>query len=216
MKKKIDISHIRTDYIKHQLSESEVDKDPIKQFEVWFKEALDSAVKEPNAMTLATSVNGRPSVRIVLIKGFDDQGFVFFTNYSSRKGRELAENPLASLNFFWPELERQVRIEGTINKISQEESEAYYQSRDRGSRIGAWASSQSQIIPDRDFLEASVKEIADKYPDETYIPKPDFWGGYRLVPDYVEFWQGRKSRLHDRIVYRKGNEDNWEIVRLAP
>ena len=216
MKKKNDISHIRTDYSKNQLNENDVAKDPIRQFEAWFKEAMDSSVKEPNAMTLATSHHNRPSVRIVLIKGFDERGFVFFTNYSSKKGRELAENPFASLNFFWSELERQVRIEGTVSKISEEESEAYYQSRERGSQIGAWASPQSQLIPDREFLEAKVRDISDKYPGETHIPKPDFWGGYRLSPDYMEFWQGRKSRLHDRIAYRKLDKGNWEILRLAP
>ena len=210
------IGQIRTDYQKKQLSEKDMAGDPITQFDQWFKEALDSTMPEPNAMTLATVYHGRPSIRIVLLKGFDAQGFTFFTNYDSRKGKELAENPYAALNFFWKEMERQVRIEGRVKKVDEQESDAYYQSRERGSRIGAWASPQSQQIPDRAFLEKKVADIAARYPDETHIPRPEFWGGYCLEPDYLEFWQGRKSRLHDRIIYRKKASGSWNMFRLAP
>ncbi|MEO1383062.1 MAG: pyridoxamine 5'-phosphate oxidase, partial [Bacteroidota bacterium] len=170
---------------------------------------------EPNAMSLATVHQGRPSVRIVLLKGFNDEGFVFYTNYESKKAQEMAQNYQVALTFFWPELERQIRIEGKVAKVSEAESNAYYQSRGRGSRIGAWASPQSQVIEDRNILEARVEEFTAKFEGQETFPKPEYWGGYRVEPDYIEFWQGRKSRLHDRITYTL-TEGAWIIQRIAP
>ncbi|MEY5069654.1 MAG: pyridoxamine 5-phosphate oxidase [Bacteroidota bacterium] len=213
---KATLENLRKDYRAEKLSETDVKKNPIEQFDHWFDEALKSGIYEPNAMTLATaSTDGKPAARIVLLKGFNKDGFVFYTNYLSRKGKELAKNPVVALVFFWPELERQVRIEGTIEKVSKETSEKYFQSRPKESQIGALASPQSQIIADRSLLEKNWKELEKKYADQE-IPKPSFWGGYLVKPQVIEFWQGRSSRLHDRIVYRKADKNNWKIVRLAP
>lgn len=210
----MDISHIRNDYKKASLNENEVLAHPVDQFRLWLNEALDSQLYEPNAMTLSTiSSNGRPAGRIVLLRSIADNGFTFFTNYNSRKGMELLEHPMASLTIFWPELERQVRIEGMVSKISAAESDTYFHSRPPGNRLGAWASPQSQVIPDRHFLEEEEKRFRSQFGDE--IPRPPHWGGYRLLPDYLEFWQGRPSRLHDRIAYQLEN-DAWRIFRLAP
>ena len=206
----------RKDYQLFNLREDDLDPNPIRQFRVWFDHALLSEVPEVNAMALATATpEGRPSVRIVLLRGIDERGFTFFTNYESRKARELDSNPYASLVFFWQGLERQVRIEGQVERVSAEESDRYFHSRPAGSRIGAWASPQSQVISGRDVLEAHVRELEDRYPDGA-IPRPPNWGGYRLVPDSIEFWQGRPSRLHDRIRYTRQAQGGWLIERLAP
>jgi len=211
-----DIQNIRNEYSKESLSEKDTAADPIKQFDKWFKEALKSEQHEPTAMTLATATpDGRPSARIVLMKGFDQDGFSFYTNYLSRKGKEIAKNPLGSLLFFWDTLERQVRIEGTIEKLDKLTSEKYFHSRPKGSQVGAVVSPQSQEIPDRDVLEKKWHDLEAQYADKE-VPKPSHWGGYILKPRLIEFWQGRPSRLHDRILYKKTDNKNWKKVRLAP
>ena len=197
-----------------ELKKPTVDKNPIKQFAKWYEVVLKSGLKEPTAMTLATaSKGGVPSARTVLLKGYDEKGFLFFTNYGSRKGRELSENPFAELLFYWMDLRKQVRISGRVEKVSKEESEKYFKTRPLNSQIGAWVSRQSEIIPDRKFLEEKYKEYSEKYKED--VPLPPFWGGFRLIPERFEFWQGRENRLHDRICYLKKNGE-WEIMRLAP
>ncbi len=197
------------------LRESNLNPDPIEQFVRWYTEVEKQSVDMYDAMTLATAdASGMPSARMVLLKGFDKDGFVFYTNYSSTKAQELEANPRACLVFYWKEVQRQVRIWGTVEKVSREESEAYFQTRPYDSQLGAWASHQSSIIPDRNVLEKRFEELTQKYP-ENKVPLPDFWGGYRVIPAVFEFWQGRPSRLHDRIKYTKKDE-TWEIVRLAP
>lgn len=208
------VADIRQKYEKFELLEASLADTPLQQFTLWFNEALQAQVPEPNAMTLATTTAaGRPSARIVLLKGYDERGFVFFTNYQSRKGQELANNPYASLLFFWPALERQVRLEGTIEKVSAAESDEYFHSRPLGSRIGAWVSPQSQPITHAE-LEARALALTESLgPDPV---RPEHWGGYRLKPDYIEFWQGRPSRLHDRLTYKLGTDGSWSLQRLAP
>jgi len=209
------IQNLRQEYRAAELAESDVDKNPFTQFGKWFKEALDALLYEPNVMTLATAdLTGKPSARILLLKGFDENGFVFFTNYSSKKGKEMEENPQASMVFFWPELERQVRIDGLITKVAEQVSEDYFHSRPKGSQIGAAASPQSTIIPNRELLQNRVNELTATYTDQE-VPKPVHWGGYLLEPTHIEFWQGRPSRLHDRITYTNVN-GAWAINRLAP
>ena len=209
------ISDIRKDYRMKSLLESDAATDPFAQFGHWWLEAVESKIDEVNAMTLATaSADGFPSARIVLLKGYDRNGFVFFTNYHSQKGQEIAANPKACLLFFWKELERQVRIDGSIEKISAEESEVYFQSRPVGSRIGAWCSPQSTVIPDRSVLDKNVEFYSNKF-NAQIVPRPDHWGGYIVKPTAIEFWQGRTSRLHDRLRYTKV-ADNWKLERLAP
>lgn len=197
------------------LSKENINKNPFEQFSVWYKLALDSGFLHPDAMTLATSdKNGKPSARIVLLKSFDEKGFVFFTNYESRKGNELAANPFASLLFYWDKIDKQVRIEGSMEKISEKESEIYFHSRPRGSQIGALASPQSKVIEDRKYLEEKFSVLSRKYEGKE-IPLPENWGGYRVKPFYFEFWQSRDNRLHDRIRYVK-ERDFWKLDRLAP
>lgn len=209
------ISHLRKDYSLKALSETDVKKNPLEQFDVWWNEAIQSEIDEVNAMTLATATaEGVPAARIVLLKEYNDLGFVFFTNYESAKGKELAENPRASLLFFWKELERQVRITGLIEKITPEESDAYFYSRPLGSRIGAIASAQSSVIPGRHVLEEKVKLLETT--SESEIKRPPHWGGYRVKPVIIEFWQGRPSRLHDRIQYTLEDNGAWKIERLSP
>lgn len=210
----MNIADLRKSYEKAELSEDASASDPLKQFERWLNEAIQSEVPEPNAMTVATvASNMRPSTRVVLIKGYDERGIVWYTNYDSRKGRELAGNPFAALQFHWVELERVVRIEGRMEKISDAESDAYFHSRPLDSRIGAWASPQSQVIDGRGILITNAAKFAAQF--MLSPPRPPHWGGYRLVPDEWQFWQGRKSRLHDRLRYRL-NEGNWLRERLAP
>jgi len=209
-----DLAQLRKDYELKTLDEAHVDRDPLKQFGVWMVEAIHAQVPEPTAMTLATAdAKGRPSARIVLLKGMDPRGFVFYTNYDSRKGRELAANPQAALTFMWKELERQVRIEGKVEKVTAEESQAYYATRPLGSRIGAWASPQSEVIENRAWLEKRWEALSKEYGENPSLPP--HWGGYRVMPEYLEFWQGRRSRLHDRIVYARDGS-GWKLSRLAP
>jgi len=209
------IADLRREYSARELTESEVARDPVTQFDSWFQQALDSQTLDPNAMSLATAdAKGRPSVRIVLLKGFDQNGFVFFTNYGSRKGRELAENPGCSLCFWWGELMRQVRIDGRAELIPESESDAYFSTRPLESQLGAWASEQSSVITDRSVLEHRMRKMRECYADQD-IPRPHFWGGYRVKPDVVEFWQGRPSRLHDRLRYTLV-DGLWSLHRLSP
>jgi len=209
------IQNLRQDYKTAELSEKDVVKNPVEQFEKWFSDAVNAQIYEPNVMTLATAdKSGRPNARIVLLKGFDQDGFSFYTNYLSQKGKEIKKNPFACLVFFWAELERQVRIEGKIEKLDKETSEQYFHSRPTGSQIGAIASPQSQVITGREVLENKVEQLTEQYKGKT-IPKPAHWGGYIVKPTVIEFWQGRPSRLHDRIKYTLVN-GNWKIERLAP
>jgi len=206
----------RKDHRRSTLNVHDLDPDPIRQFTLWFEEVNQSGAPESNAMTLATaSPDGRPSARIVLLRGADGRGFSFFTNYESRKARELEANPYAALVFFWHDLERQVRIEGRVERVSPDESDRYFQTRPKGARIGAWASPQSQVIPGREILEARFLDTEQRHPDEL-VPRPANWGGYRLVPDSIEFWQGRPNRLHDRLRYTGTPAGTWVIERLAP
>ena len=209
------IAEIRNDYTLAGLRRIDLDADPVLQFQKWFQQARDAQLLEPTAMTLATADStGRPSARIVLLKGLDERGFVFFTNYESRKGRDLSGNPNAALVFYWAELERQVRVRGTVDRISREESEKYFTARPRGHQLGAWVSTQSEIIPDRTVLEKRLKEFEQQYPN--VVPLPPFWGGYVVSPAEIEFWQGRSNRLHDRFRYTKQADGSWLIERLAP
>jgi pyridoxamine 5'-phosphate oxidase len=209
------LAQMRRDYVSQPLTEATVAADPLVQFENWFEETLAVQQADPEAMTLSTvAADGRVSARIVLLKGCDPRGFVFYTNYESRKGRELAAQPMAALTFYWPALNRQVRVEGHVEQVTREETESYFATRPLGSRIGAWSSPQSQVLESRAWLESRVTEMTERFGQEA-VPCPPFWGGYLLRPDVVEFWQGRESRLHDRIVYAL-EEGVWRLTRLAP
>ena len=210
------IADIRKDYKMETLNEIDIENNAINQFGKWWNDAINSQIDEVNAMTLSTATNeGKPSARIVLLKGFDERGFVFFSNYDSHKGKELVSNPQACMVFFWKELERQIRIEGTIEKVSSEESDAYFLSRPVSSQIGAWSSPQSSVILNRKVLEDNVTKYSQQFSTEQLV-RPDNWGGYRLKPVLIEFWQGRSSRLHDRLQYTLQDEATWKIERLAP
>ena len=210
----LDPSEMRQDYDRDQLVEDMVDADPIRQFAMWFEDARNGGLMEPNAMSLSTvTEDGGVSSRMVLMKGFDERGFTFFTNYESRKGRELAAGGRAALLFWWDRLHRQVRIEGAVTRVDESESDAYFATRPHGSRIGALASPQSRVIDGREWLEARFAETEAAHPDD--VPRPAHWGGYRVAPDMIEFWQGRRSRLHDRLLYSRDGE-SWTIARLAP
>jgi pyridoxamine 5'-phosphate oxidase len=221
---KIKIADLRQDYLLESLDVSDVLANPFLQFEKWFNEALKSEILEPNAMTLATvSSEGKPSARVVLLKGVEfhnpelqSEGFVFYTNYNSKKGQDMAQNPHAALCFNWLDLQRQIRIEGIVSKVSDDISTEYFNSRPKSSRIGAWSSPQSQIVENRAFLEEKYKELSEKYENTEGVPRPKYWGGYIVKPTMIEFWQGRSSRLHDRIVYEKTESGAWKIERLAP
>lgn len=210
------IQNLRQDYKSATLSETDVEANPVSQFSKWFAEAMASQIYEPNVMTLATSTaEGKPSARIMLLKGFDERGFTFYTNYLSRKGQEITKNAHAALVFFWPELERQVRIEGTLEKLNEKDSALYFHSRPRKSQIGAIASPQSREIDNKEFLLNNLATLEEKYKDGAEIPKPPHWGGYIVRPVFIEFWQGGSGRLHDRIAY-KLVDNKWKIIRLAP
>jgi pyridoxamine 5'-phosphate oxidase len=209
------VAGLRNEYTRAGLAEADASADPTAQFRIWFEQALAANLHEPNAMTLATATpDGKPSARVVLLKGHDERGFVFYTNYEGRKGREMERNPNAALVFYWGELERQVRIEGRVGRVPESESDAYFASRPRGSRLGAWASEQSRPAEGRDALESRLRELEREY-EGRRVPRPPFWGGYRVEPEAIEFWQGRENRLHDRLVYRRG-DGGWKMQRLQP
>ena len=213
-----DLADLRQEYARAELSRDHVTDDPIEQFRDWFDDVQDSEVEEPNAMTLATAAaDGTPSARIVLLKGLDERGFHFYTSYESRKGTDLSQNPHAALVFWWTPLERQVRIEGRVEQLPDEESTAYFHRRPRGAQLGAWASPQSHVVESREALEQNLEEVAAEYEDRDEIPRPAHWGGYVVRPTEIEFWQGRPNRLHDRLRYRRASaEDDWTLERLAP
>ena len=212
----VSIANLRRNYSLRELNEVDVDPDPCRQFQCWFDEAIAAQLPEPNAMTLATATrDGTPTARVVLLKGLDESGFVFYTNYKSHKGEELAQNPKAAIVFWWAELERQIRIQGQVEKVSSQESEDYFHSRPVGSQLSAWVSQQSQVIPNRAVLEQRLQELTQHYQNQP-IPRPPHWGGYRLIPNAIEFWQGRPNRLHDRLLYKRLEDGNWKIERLSP
>lgn len=210
------IADLRQEYSLQRLNKTDAHPNPFEQFTLWFDQAVAAKLPEPNAMTLATATpDGKPSARMVLLKGYDERGFVFYTNYKSRKGQQLLANPWGAIAFWWTQLERQVRIEGQIEQVSAEESDAYFHSRPQDSQLGAWASEQSQVIDSREVLEQRLQHLKTEYENKT-IPRPPYWGGFRLIPVAIEFWQGRPSRLHDRLLYQRTAEGSWMIQRLSP
>ncbi|MBD1831493.1 pyridoxamine 5'-phosphate oxidase [Cyanobacteria bacterium FACHB-472] len=212
----ISVADLRKDYKRSGLERADADPNPFKQFRKWFDQAREAQLPEPNAMTLATATSlGNPSARMVLLKDFDERGFVFYSNYESHKAQQLQENPWASLVFWWAELERQVRIDGRVEKVSDKESDTYFHSRPLLSQLGAWASHQSQVIDSREVLEQRLEELKEKFENQE-IPRPRHWGGYRVIPTGIEFWQGRPSRLHDRLFYQLCDDGSWVIERLSP
>ncbi len=213
---KLSVADLRQNYTRAGLTEADVESNPLEQFKIWFAEAVGAQLLEPNAMTLATAdAAGQPSARIVLLKGFDQRGLCFYTNYESSKGKQLKENPRAAIAFWWGELERQVRIEGPIEKVSREETEEYFYSRPRDSQLGAWVSNQSRVIESREVLDRKFEQLQQEYEGKT-VPCPPHWGGYRLIPNLFEFWQGRPSRLHDRLFYSLLEDGSWKRERLSP
>jgi pyridoxamine 5'-phosphate oxidase len=212
----MDVRDLRVSYEKASLDAADVAPDPLDQFKAWLATALDTKeIVEPNAMTVATvGIDGQPSARIVLLRGYDERGFTFFTNYESHKGHEIAHTPRAALLFWWGALERQIRIEGPIGRLDSAESDAYFAKRPRGHRLSAWASHQSDVVPSRAVLEEQMKDADARFPDD--VPRPPYWGGFRVTPLRYEFWQGRRNRVHDRIVYRRPPQGSWQIARLAP
>ena len=210
------IADLRQDYTLLGLSETDALPNPFEQFKIWFDQALTAKLPEPNAMTIATAtLDGKPSARMVLLKDYDERGFAFFTNYESCKGKQLEENPWGAIVFWWAELERQVRIEGRVEKVQDAESDEYFNSRPKASQLGAWVSNQSQVIANREVLEQRLQQLQEGYENQE-VPRPPHWGGFRVVPDAIEFWQGRPSRLHDRLLYRRGEDGSWTMQRLAP
>lgn len=210
------VADLRKEYTLQGLSETEARPNPFEQFKIWFNQALAAQLPEPNAMTIATATSdGKPSARMVLLKDYDERGFVFYTNYDSHKGQQLIRNPWGAIAFLWVELERQVRIEGRVEKVSAAESDEYFHSRPKGSQLGAWASNQSQVVESRQVLERRLEQLKEEY-DNKEIPRPPHWGGFRVIPDEIEFWQGRPNRLHDRLLYRRGEGGSWKIQRLSP
>ncbi len=213
----LDLEHLREEYDKHALYESNVHPDPLAQLQIWLTEAIEAGLPEPNAMTLATiTPDGRPAARVVLLKGIDQNGLDFYTNYESRKGREIAQNPRVACVFLWLTLHRQVRVEGLVEKLPEEQSDRYFASRPVGSQIGAIASPQSQVLPHRQALEAAFRQWEAAHQAGQALQRPAHWGGYKIIPDYFEFWQGRRSRLHDRLRYTLDGQGGWTIARLAP
>lgn len=212
----ISVADLRKEYTHQGLSKADAHPSPFEQFKIWFEQALAAKLPEPNAMTIATATpDGKPDARIVLLKDYDQRGFVFFTNYQSNKGQQLGKNHWCAIAFWWAELERQVRIVGLVERVSDVESDLYFHSRPKGSQLGAWASNQSQVIESRKVLEQRLQKLQEEYENQE-VPRPPHWGGFRLIPDEIEFWQGRPSRLHDRLLYRRGQDGNWVIQRLSP
>lgn len=210
------VADFRKEYTLKGLSETDVHRNPFEQFKIWFDQAVAAELPEPNAMTIATATpDGKPSARMVLLKGYDQRGFVFYTNYESNKAQQLIENPWAAITFWWAELERQVRIEGRVEKLTAAESDDYFNSRPKGSQLGAWVSDQSQVIPSREVLEQRLQQLKQDYENKE-VPRPTHWGGFRVIPSEIEFWQGRPSRLHDRLLYNRGKDGDWVIQRLSP